>query len=128
MDENGIGRLLINTSLEIHRETGPGLLERVYESILMSELRRAGLSVENQVGIAIQYKEVYFEIGFRADLLIEGKVIVELKSVDQLNDAHKKQLLSYLRLSGLKLGFLLNFGAPLMKNGIVRMVNRLPEK
>jgi len=127
MTENDIGAAVVDTAVAVHRGLGPGLLESVYEVILAHELQERGLQVDRQVPIAIEYRGVMFDEGFRADLVIEEKVIVELKTVEKVNNAHKKQLLTYLRLSGCKLGFLLNFGAALMKEGIVRTVNGLEE-
>ena len=127
MTEDEIGKQIVDAAVQIHRELGPGLLETVYEVILASELRHRGLQVEQQVPIAIEYQGNQFEEGFRADLIIGGKVMVELKCVEKLNNAHKKQLLTYLRLTDTKLGYLLNFGASLMKDGITRTVNRLAE-
>jgi len=103
------------------------LLESVYEVVLTNELVSRGLEAKRQVPIAITYRGITFKEGFRADILIEDKVILELKSVEHVTNAHKKQLLTYLRLSGKKLGFLLNFGADVMKNGITRAVNGLDE-
>jgi len=125
MIENAIGRTVVDVAVRIHRELGPGLLERVYELVMADELIREGLVVERQKPIAIVYRGREFAEGFRADLLIESKVIVEVKCVETLHNAHRKQLLTYLKLTGLKLGYLLNFGAPLMKQGIVRTVNEL---
>ena len=128
MTENEIGTEIVEVAVQIHRKLGPGLLERVYESILNHELRQRGLVVERQTPIAIEYAGLKFDEGFRADLIVEKKVIVELKSVETLNNVHKKQLLTYLRLTGLKLGYVLNFGEALMKDGITRIVNNLAEK
>ncbi len=127
MTENDIGNIVIETAIQIHRETGPGLMESVYEAILAQQLRSKGLAVKRQVAIPIEYDGIRFAEGFRADLIIDDKVIVELKSVETIRDAHKKQLLTYLRLSGIRLGYLLNFSESLMKHGIHRTVNRLPE-
>ena len=127
MTENEIGRIVVNTALQVHRELGSGLLETVYETVLSHELEKQGLHVERQVPVAIEYRGIKFDEAFRADIIIEKKVILELKSVEAVNNAHKKQLLTYLRLTGMKLGFLLNFGEGLMKNGIIRTVNRLEE-
>lgn len=126
-EEDRIGALLVDAAVKIHRELGPGLLESVYEAVLAHELRRRGLQVARQVPVAVVYEGLRFDEGFRADLVIEGRVIVELKCVERLNNAHRKQLLTYLRLTGLRLGFLLNFAEPLMKNGIIRTVNQLHE-
>jgi GxxExxY protein len=125
MTENEIGTVIVEASIAIHKELGPGLLETVYEMVLHHELNRRGLKVERQVAIPIQYQGLRFEEGFRADLIVGGKVIVELKSVEQVVAAHRKQ--TYLRLTGLKLGYLLNFGQALMKDGITRAVNGLQE-
>jgi GxxExxY protein len=127
MTENEIGRLVVDSALAIHRELGPGLLESVYEVILAHELRQRGLHVERQVPISIDFRGMKFDEAFRADIVVEGKVVLEIKSVEQLNQAHKKQLQTYLRLTGFKLGFLLNFGEALMKKGITRAVNGLDE-
>ena len=127
MTENEIGTVIVEASIAIHKELGPGLLETVYEMALHHELNRRGLKVERQVAIPIQYQGLRFEEGFRADLIVGGKVIVELKSVEQVVAAHRKQLQTYLRLTGLKLGYLLNFGEALMKDGITRAVNGLQE-
>ena len=127
MIENEIGGIVVDTAVQVHRDLGPGLLEMVYEVILAHELRQRGLRVERQVPVPIEYRGIKFDEGFRADIIVEGKVILELKSVQTVTNAHKKQLLSYLRLTHMKLGFLLNFGAGLMKDGITRTVNQLDE-
>jgi GxxExxY protein len=127
MTENEIGKIVVDTAVLVHRELGPGLLESVYEVILAYELGQRGLSVKRQVPIVIHYKEMTFEEAFRADLVVEDRVIIELKSVEQVSQAHKKQLLTYLRLTGCKLGFLLNFGEALMKRGITRTVNGIED-
>lgn len=127
MTENELGKVIVDAALAVHRELGPGLLESVYEGALAHELRMRGLDVRTQVPVAVRYRGVEFREGFRADLIVEDKVIIEIKSVETLNNAHKKQVLTYLRLSGRKLGFLINFGEHLIKNGIVRIVNGLEE-
>ncbi len=127
MIENEIGKLVIDSAIAVHRELGPGLLETVYEVVLAHELRQRGLAVERQVPISIELRGIKFDEAFRADIVVEGKVIVELKSVEQVTRTHKKQLQTYLRLTGCKLGFLLNFGEALMKKGITRAVNGLDE-
>jgi len=127
MDENEIGKIAVDSAVQIHRELGPGLLETVYEIVLARELERRGLKIQRQVSVPIVYRDIRFDEGFRADILVEDKVILELKSLDQIAKVHSKQVLTYLRLTGLRLGFLLNFGSPLMKNGISRVVNGLPE-
>lgn len=123
MNENEIGKIIVSAALAVHKELGPGLLETVYEVILAHELERRGLSVARQVSIPIEYHGIKFDEGFRADILVENKVIIELKSVESVSNAHKKQVLTYLRLTGCKLGYLLNFGEALMKDGISRIVN-----
>jgi GxxExxY protein len=127
MDENTVGTRLIEAAIEVHRELGPGLLESVYEAALAYELEQHGLQVARQVPVSLNYKGIHFDEGFRADLIIEDKVIAELKSVEQVTPAHKKQTQTYLRLTGNKLGYLLNFGGDVMKTGITRSVNGLPE-
>ena len=123
MNENDIGKIIIDTAMTLHKELGPGLLETVYEVILAHKLKEMGLKVERQVVVPIVYGKIKFEEGFRIDILVENKVIIELKSVEKLHKAHKKQLLTYLKLAGCKLGYLLNFGESLMKDGIVRIIN-----
>ncbi len=125
MTENEIGKIVVDAAVEVHRKLGPGLLESVYEAILAHELRQRGLRVERQVSVPIEYCGMKFDEGFRADIVVEGKVILELKSVESVNNAHKKQVLTYLRLTDMKLGYLLNFGEALMKDGITRTVNKL---
>jgi GxxExxY protein len=127
MTENEIGRIVVDTAIAVHWELGPGLLEAVYEVILTRELSERGLKVERQIPVPIEYRGIKFDEGFRADVIVEGKVILELKSVETVHNAHKKQLLTYLKLTGMKLGYLLNFGEALMKNGITRTVNSLDE-
>nr|AGS51672.1 hypothetical protein [uncultured bacterium contig00026] len=125
MNENEIGAIVVDTAVYIHKNLGPGLLESVYETILTKLLTKKGLHVQRQVSIPIEFEGELFDEGFRADLFIEGKVIIELKSVEKIIPAHTKQLLTYLRLTNTKLGFVLNFGAELMKEGINRVVNGL---
>jgi len=127
MTENEIGKIVVDAAVSVHRDLGPGLLETVYEVVLAHVLRQRGLAVKRQVPIPIEYCGIRFDEGFRADIIIEGKVTLELKSLNAVNNAHKKQLLTYLRLAGLKLGYLPNFGEALMKDGITRTVNRLDE-
>ena len=128
MVEDEIGTILIETAIEVHRQLGPGLLESVYEVVLAHELDARGIRVQRQVPIRIVYKNVVFDDAFRADLVLADKVIVELKSVEQITKAHRKQIQTYLHLSGTKLGYILNFGAALMREGIVRAVNGLEPK
>ena len=125
MHENEIGSIIIDTAVYLHKELGPGLLESVYEVVLLKLLAGKGLSIQRQVSIPIEFKGEHFDEGFRADLFVEGKVIIELKSVEKITPAHKKQLLTYLRLTNTKLGYILNFGTALMKDGIERIVNGL---
>ena len=127
MTENKIGTIVIEAAIAVHRELGTGLLETVYEVILGRELQDRGLKVDRQVPVSITYKNIRFDEGFRADIIVEGKVILELKSVERVTAAHKKQVQTYLRLTGCKLGYLLNFGEDLLKTGITRCVNRLEE-
>jgi GxxExxY protein len=127
MVENDVTREVVDACVAIHRELGPGLLESVYEVVLAHELAARGLTCERQVPISIRYKGIEFEEGFRADIIVNQLVILELKSVKEITAAHRKQLQTYLRLCGLKVGLLLNFGAALMRDGIVRAVNGLEE-
>jgi GxxExxY protein len=123
MTENEIGGIVVDCSVRLHKDLGPGLLESVYEVILAHLLQEAGLKVERQVSIPIEYAGIQFDEGFRADIIVENKVILELKSVEKVNKAHKKQVLTYLKLTDKKLGYLLNFGESLMKDGISRVLN-----
>jgi GxxExxY protein len=123
MTENEIGKVVVDCAVRLHMATGPGLFESVYEVVLCSMLQDAGLVVDRQVNIPIQIDGECFKEGFRADMVIENKVILELKSVEKTCPAHQKQLLTYLKLSKMKLGFLLNFGEPRMKEGITRIIN-----
>ncbi|MGE9295641.1 MAG: GxxExxY protein [Puniceicoccales bacterium] len=125
--ENEIGTIIIQHAIEIHRELGPGLLESVYEVLLARELNSAGLNVRRQVAIPIRYKGITFDEGFRADIIVEDKVLIELKSVESVQPVHKKQVQTYLKLTGMHLGYLINFNDSLLKNGITRCVNNLPE-
>lgn len=127
MDENAIGKIMVDACVQVHRELGPGLLETVYETVLAKELEDRGLHVARQVPIPIIYRDLHFDEGYRADLIVEEKVILEIKSVEQIAKVHSKQVLTYLKLKGLRLGYLLNFGANLMKDGIVCIVNGLPD-
>lgn len=127
MTPNQISQIVVDAAIDIHRRLGPGLLESVYQVILAHELAKRGLHVEREVPIPVQWDELHMDIGFRADLIVEGIVLVELKSIESLAAVHKKQLLTYLRLTSLQLGLLLNFGAALMKDGIHRVVNGLEE-
>src|ERR1039458_1566240 len=126
--ENQLSKIILDAAFKVHTKTGPGLLESVYEVLLAHELRKQGLQVQRQAPIPIRYDELVFDEGFRADLLVENKVIVELKSVEQLIRVHSKQVLTQLRLSERRLGLLINFGEVHLKNGIERIVNGLPEE
>lgn len=125
MNENEIAKIIVNTCYNIHVEMGPGLLESVYEEILYFELVKQKLKVERQRGIPVIWNNRKMQLGFRADLIVENKVIIELKSVEIIAPVHPKQLLTYLKLTDLKLGLLINFNVPLIKNGITRIVNNL---
>lgn len=125
MTENELSKIIVNTAYQIHTKLGPGLLESVYEKIMLYELTNQGLSVESQKGIPVVWNEINMEIGFRADLIVEKSVIVELKSVETILPVHQKQLLTYLKLTNIKLGLLINFNESLIKNGITRIVNNL---
>ena len=125
MPENEIAKIIVDACFKIHTTLGPGLLESVYEAILIRELQNRGLQVARQSPIPITWENMQFDEGFRADLIVNGLVIIELKSVERFAPVHAKQLLTYLKLSGLKLGLLVNFGEELIKNGIKRIVNGL---
>lgn len=125
--ENDVAREIVDTAFKIHTTLGPGLLESVYEIVLAHELRKRGLRVERQVPVAVVWEDVRFDEGFRADLLVEDLLIVELKSVENTAPVHKKKLLTYLRLADKRLGLLINFGTALIKDGIERVVNGLEE-
>jgi GxxExxY protein len=123
MTENEIGRIVVDCAYKVHQKLGPGLLESVYEVALVHEIKKRGLSVERQIPIPIVYDDLRFDDGFRADIVVANSVILELKSVEQIQPVHKKQLLTYLRLSNRRLGFLINFGAELIKDGLSRVSN-----
>lgn len=125
MQENEITKIIVDLCVKIHTVLGPGLLESVYEEVLIYELKKRGLMVAKQVGIPVMYEDIKLDIGFRADLIVENKVIIELKSVENVMPVHKKQLLTYLKLAHMKLGLLINFNENLLKNGIVRIANGL---
>ena len=125
MTENEIAKEIVNVAYKIHTTLGPGLLESVYETVMAYELEKRGLRVLRQQPIPLIYENVRMDDGFRADLMVEGKVIVELKSVEIIAPVHKKQLLTYLRVADKRLGLLINFGAALIKDGITRVVNGL---
>jgi GxxExxY protein len=127
LKENKIAKLVVDAAYHVHTKLGPGLLESVYEVVLAHEIEKRGLALERQVSIPIQYEGLVFDEGFRADMVVEDSVILELKSVESVAAVHKKQLLTYLRLTDKRLGLLFNFGAPLIKKGIFRIVNKLEE-
>ena len=127
MTENEIAKIVVDTSYHIHKKLGPGLLETVYEVILYHELQKRGLTVERQVPISFRWDNITFQEGFRADLIVEDKLILELKSVAELAKLHKKQLLTYLRLADKRLGLLINFGGERIKGNIERVANGLEE-
>lgn len=125
MDENEISNAIIGCAIEVHRELGPGLLESVYQKCLARELELQGVSFQEEVPLAVQYKGLGFESAYRLDMLVDNKVVVELKAVEHLLPVHEAQLLSYLRLAQMKLGLLINFNVPALKSGIRRIVNNL---
>jgi GxxExxY protein len=125
MSENDLSKIIVNTCFTIHRGMGPGLFESVYEEILCYELKKAGLNIERQKGIPVYWDSLKMDIGFKADIIVERKVILELKSVEEISRIHQKQVLTYLRLTNMKLGLLVNFNEELIKNGIQRIVNGL---
>ena len=125
MDENLLSNKIIGTAFELHKNFGSGLLESAYENALAYDLKEIGLNIKQQVSMPFIYKEIKLDIGYRLDLLIEDKVIIEIKSVESLAPVHYAQLLTYLKLSKLKLGLLINFNTKLLKEGIHRIVNNL---
>jgi GxxExxY protein len=125
VDENALGSAILGCALKVHKALGPGLLESAYQTCLAHELQRSGFRCEREVSLSITYDGLLIEAAYRLDLLVEGMVVVEIKAADRLIDIHRAQLLSYLKLGGYRLGYLLNFNVALMKNGIVRMANGL---
>ena len=125
MNENDLSYFIRGAAFRVHSGLGPGLLESVYEAALIHELKTIGLEVKSQVGIPFIYAEIRFDIGFRLDIIVNDKVIIEIKSVDALQDVHHKQFLTYLKLTNKKLGLLINFNIVSLKYGIVRIVNNL---
>jgi GxxExxY protein len=125
MTENELSKIIVNLCYKIHVELGPGLFESVYEEILYYELVQMGLEVSRQKRIPVIWKNMEFNLSFRADLIVENKVLIEIKSIECIAPVHQKQVLTYLRLANLKLGLLINFNEELIKNGITRIVNRL---
>ncbi len=127
MQPNEISGIIVDTAIQIHRKLGPGLLESVYRVILAHELRKQGLQVKTEVPVAVEWDNIQLDLGFRADLIVEDTVIVELKSVEHTAPVHKKQLLTYLRVAGKELGLLINFGESMLRDGICRVVNGLDD-
>lgn len=125
MNENELSKVVYDAALKVHQNLGPGLLERTYEECLFYELSKSGFRIEKQKPVPLVYENVKLSVGYRIDLMIENKVIIEIKAVDVLNDIHLAQLLTYLKLSNCKLGLLINFNVTLIKNGIRRVVNNL---
>lgn len=125
MHENTIATTIVNSSFKIHKALGPGLFESVYEEVLAYELSKEGLDVKRQHTIPVIYEGIKLELGFKADIIVNDKVIIELKSVEKIQPVHPKQLLTYLRLTNMKLGLLINFNEALIRDGIQRIVNNL---
>ena len=127
MTENELAKVVVDTAFHVHSTLGPGLLESVYQKVLAYELRKRGLQVEEEVPLPVIWDEVKMDVGFRVDLFINRKLIIELKSVERVAPVHKKTLLTYLKLADCRLGLLMNFGEELMKTGISRVVNGLKD-
>lgn len=125
MDENSLSNLVINRAIKVHSALGPGLLESSYKECLFYELGKAGLYVEKEKALPLVYEDVKLECGYRIDIFVERKLILEIKSVDAINDVYLAQVLTYLKISNCKLGLLMNFNVTLMKKGIRRVVNGL---
>lgn len=125
MTENEISAIVVDACYKIHVKLGPGLLESVYEAILYHELVKRGLSVERQKTLPVLWDGIKLDIGFRSDLIVENKVILEIKSIEQITDIHAKQVLTYLKITKMKLGLLINFNVPIIKFGIKRVVSNL---
>jgi GxxExxY protein len=123
MDENELSKVIIGHALKVHKALGPGLLESAYEECLFYEIAKNGLYVDKQKAMPLIYEDVKLDCGYRLDLMVERKLIIEIKAVEALNDVHFAQLLTYLKLSGCKLGLLMNFNVTLLKNGIKRVIN-----
>lgn len=126
-DIEEIGRNVVHSAIKVHKALGPGLLESVYQKCLAYELEKAGLNVKCEFPLPVQYETIKIDVGFRADMIVDDAVIIENKTVDKIAPIHEAQLLTYLKLTNLNLGFLLNWNVPLMKDGIKRMVNKLKE-
>ena len=127
MDAEATATIIVDTAIAVHRLLGPGLLESVYQAVMLHELRKRGLPVEAEVPLPVIWDDLKLEVGFRVDLFIESKLIIELKSIERIAPVHKKVLLTYLRLADCRLGLLINFGEELIKNGISRVVNGLKD-
>ena len=127
MTENEVAKRVVDAAYRIHTAVGPGLLESAYQAILAYELQKDGMKVDQQVLVSIRHESLFVPDAFRADMIVEDLVIIELKSVEQASPLHKKQLLTYLKLANKRLGLLLNFGAPLIRDGIHRIANGLTE-
>ena len=125
MNENILSKIIIGKAIEVHKILGPGLLESAYKECLLYELKKIDLFVQKEKPLPVVYKDIKLEHGYRVDLLVDEKVVIEIKSVDALMDVHSAQILTYLRLGGYKLGLLMNFNIPMLKNGIKRFVNNL---
>ena len=125
MTENEISRIIVDVAYKVHSKLGPGLLESVYEEILYFEFVKLGLQVQRQKAVPLIWDDIKMELGFRADLIVENKVIIELKSIESIAPVHPKQLLTYLKITGIRLGLLINFNEALIKDGITRIVNNL---
>ncbi len=125
MNENELSKIILDSCFDIHKKLGPGLFESVYEEILFYELTKAGLQVNRQQAIPVMWNEIKMDIGFRSDLVINSKVLIEIKSVERIAPVHQKQVLTYLRLTDIKLGLLINFNEALLKDGIQRIANNL---
>ena len=123
MTENEIAKIVFKCALNVHKELGPGVYENAYEECLFYELEKSGLKVEKQKQLPLVYKEVKMELGYRVDIMVENKFIIEIKAVKELTDIHLAQILTYLRLSKCKLGMLINFNVKLLKNGVKRVIN-----
>ncbi len=125
MTENELSKVVFDCALKVHQALGPGLLKSAYEECLFYELKKNGLDVQKQKALPLVYEEVKLDVGYRIDIIVENKLIIEVKSVETLNDVHFAQLLTYLKLTNCKLGLLINFNVSLIKNGIKRIVNNL---
>ena len=127
MDINGLSNKIIGAAIEVHKNLGPGLLESIYEECLCHELNLRGFSIERQKPLPITYKDKLLDCSYRLDIVVEGAIVLELKSCEKIEPIHKAQLLTYLKMSGFSLGLLLNFNVSVMRDGIVRVVNKFKE-